>query len=87
VKGTLGFGILYNRSKDLRLCGYTALDWVSFIDDRKSTSRYVFFLGMGAVTWTSKKTTCSIPFIDKSKISRVVKGACEVVFRRMLSYM
>ena len=26
VKGTLDFGILYSRSKDLRLCGYTNSD-------------------------------------------------------------
>jgi hypothetical protein len=26
VKGTLDFGILYNRSKDPRLCGYTDSD-------------------------------------------------------------
>jgi hypothetical protein len=55
VKGTLDFGILYNRSKDPRLCGYTDSDWAGFVDDRKSTSRYVFNLGTGVVTWTSKK--------------------------------
>jgi hypothetical protein len=55
VKGTLDFGILYNRSKDPRLCGYTDSDWAGCVDDRKSTSGYVFSLGMGAVTWTSKK--------------------------------
>jgi hypothetical protein len=55
VKGTPDFDILYNRSKDPRLCGYIVSDWAGFVDDRKSTSRYVFSLGMGAVTWTNKK--------------------------------
>jgi hypothetical protein len=41
VKGTLDFGILHSKSKDPRLCRYT--------------DSYLFGLGMGAVTWTSKK--------------------------------
>ena len=55
VKGTLDFNILYSRRKDLRLSGYTDSYWEDSIDDRKSTSGYVFSLGTGAVTWTSKK--------------------------------
>ena len=38
VKGTLDFGILYSRSKDPRLSGYTDSNWVGSINDRKSTS-------------------------------------------------
>jgi hypothetical protein len=73
VKGTLDFGILYSRSKDPRLCGYTDSDWADSVDDRKSTSGYVFNLGTGAVTWTSKKTACSRPFIDRSRVSRSIE--------------
>ena len=55
MKGTLGFDILYNKSKDPRLCGYKDSDWVGYVDDKKSTSRYVFSLGIGVVTWISEK--------------------------------
>ena len=30
-------------------------DWAGSVDDRKSTSRYVFHLGSGAISWASKK--------------------------------
>ena len=53
AKGTLDFGILYIRSKDSRLSGYTVSDWVGFTDDRKSTYGFVFSLGIGAITWTN----------------------------------
>ena len=43
------------KSSNLRLIGFTDLDWAGFVDDKKSTSGYVFSLGSGAVTWTSKK--------------------------------
>lgn len=55
VKGTLVFGILYNKSKESRLCGYIDSDWANCVDNRKSTFGYVFSVGMGAVTRTSKK--------------------------------
>jgi hypothetical protein len=40
------------------------------VDDRKSTSGYVFSLGMGAVTWTSKKQHAVALSSTEAKISR-----------------
>lgn len=67
VKGTPDFGILYVRSKDPRLIGFTNLDWVGSVDDKKSTFGYVFSLGTGAITWTTKKQQV---VLDRSIISR-----------------
>ncbi|XP_059070582.1 uncharacterized mitochondrial protein AtMg00810-like [Cryptomeria japonica] len=55
VKSTSDFGILYGRSKGPRLIGFTDQNWAGFVDERKSTSGYVFNLGTGAITWTNKK--------------------------------
>ena len=55
VRGTSDYGLLYTRSSDPILSGYTDSDWVDSVDDRKSIVGYVFSLGSGAVTWTSKK--------------------------------
>ncbi|XP_057823429.1 secreted RxLR effector protein 161-like [Cryptomeria japonica] len=55
VKGTSDYGLFYTKSHDPTLSGYTDLDWASSVDDRKSTSGYVFSLGSCAVIWTSKK--------------------------------
>jgi hypothetical protein len=88
VKGTLDFGILYNRSKYLRLCGYTDSDWVGSVDDRKSTSRYVFSFGTGVVTSTSKKQHTIALSLIEAEYRGALKGACEAVWlRRMLSDM
>ena len=72
MKGTLDFGIFYNRSKDPSLCGYKDLDWEGSLDNRKSTSGYVVSLGIGAVTWTSKKhhAQAGSPFFNEIKILR-----------------
>ena len=34
---------------------YIDSDWSSDVDDRKSTSGFVFFLGSGPITWSCKK--------------------------------
>ncbi|XP_047308717.1 secreted RxLR effector protein 161-like [Impatiens glandulifera] len=38
-----------------RLVGYSDSDWCGDVNDRKSTSGYVFLLGNTAFTWLSKK--------------------------------
>lgn len=37
------------------LQGYTDADWQGDLDDRKSTSGYLFTLAGGAISWSSKK--------------------------------
>ena len=37
------------------MVGFTDLDWVDDPDDRKSTTSYVFSLGLGPVTWACNK--------------------------------
>ncbi|XP_057858983.1 secreted RxLR effector protein 161-like [Cryptomeria japonica] len=77
VKGTSDFGLLYSKSHDPRLIGYTNSDWAGSVDDRKSTSGYVFSLGSGAVTWTSKKQQAMALSSTKAKYRGTVKTACE----------
>jgi hypothetical protein len=38
-----------------RLHGYVDADWASDVNDRKSTSGFVFMLAGGAISWSSKK--------------------------------
>jgi hypothetical protein len=45
----------YRRSDSLHIVGYSDSDYAG--DDRKSTSRYVFTLTGGAISWKSSKQT------------------------------
>ncbi|CAI0432185.1 unnamed protein product [Linum tenue] len=56
LKGTAVYGIWYKRfEEEDQLLGYTDSDYAGDLDDRKSTSGYVFFLAGGAISWSSKK--------------------------------
>jgi hypothetical protein len=55
VRGTFQFEIHYSSGGTPLLVGFTDSDWVGDLDDRKSTTGYVFILGLGPVTWAYKK--------------------------------
>ena len=55
IKGTIDFGLLYSSSNNSKLIGYSDSDWARYIDDHKSTTGFVFFMGDTAFTWSSKK--------------------------------
>ena len=46
------------QGKDLLLRGYTDADWAGDVDERKSTSGFIFLLGNSAISWSNKKQTC-----------------------------
>ena len=50
IVGTKNFGIFYAPSDDYKLIGYTNSDWAGCSDDKRSTSRYIFHLGSGAIS-------------------------------------
>lgn len=72
VKGTESLGLFYSKTEEFKLLGYTDSDWCGDIDDRKSTSGYVFFMGDTAFTWLSKKqpivtlSTCEAEYVAAS---------------------
>jgi hypothetical protein len=53
--GTIGYGLVYMYPKYFRMIGYTDLDWVGCIDDKKSTSGYSFSMISTIVSWSIKK--------------------------------
>ncbi|KAL4313405.1 hypothetical protein GQ457_01G015130 [Hibiscus cannabinus] len=72
IQGTVSLGLFYSKTEDYKLVGYSDSDWCRDIDDRKSTSGYVFFMGDTAFTWLSKKqpivtlSTCEAEYVAAS---------------------
>ncbi|XP_050884631.1 uncharacterized mitochondrial protein AtMg00810-like [Lathyrus oleraceus] len=88
IQGTVSLGMFYSNSDKYKLVGYFDSDWCGDIDDRKSTSRYVFFMGNTAFTWLSKKhpivtlSTCEAEYVAASWC------VCHAIWlRRLMSKM
>jgi len=83
-QGTVSLGLFYSKAEDYKLVGYSDSDWCGDIDDRKSTSGHVFFIGNTTFSWLSKKqpivtlSTCEAEYVATSWC------VCHVIWLRNL---
>jgi hypothetical protein len=58
LQGTKGLMLTYKKSNaPLEIVGYSNSDFAGCLDTKKSTSRYIFTLANGAISWKSFKQT------------------------------
>jgi len=55
LSATIDYGVWYLKYSNLSLDGYSNVDWVSNVVDRKNTNGGGFYTGGNLVTWMSKK--------------------------------
>nr|XP_033508643.1 secreted RxLR effector protein 161-like [Nicotiana tomentosiformis] len=79
LKGTADYSLCYSRN-DLYLRGYTDVDWAGNRNDRKSTSGYAFLLSGGAISWKSKKQTCTTLLTMEAEFVACASAVQEVVW-------
>ncbi|XP_070015772.1 secreted RxLR effector protein 161-like [Nicotiana sylvestris] len=84
LKGTIDFGLFYSSSSDFSLMGVCDSDYAGDIDDRKSTTGFVFFLRDSVISWSSKKqsivtlSTCEAEYIAATSCT------CHAIWLRRL---
>ncbi|XP_074314354.1 secreted RxLR effector protein 161-like [Silene latifolia] len=84
VAGTTEYGIFYSKVSDFKLVGYTDSDWAGCLDDRKSTSGYVFTLGSGAISWSSKKQETVALSSSEAEYAAISSATCQAIWLRRL---
>ena len=57
LQGTKDYLLMYRQTDILDLVGYSDTDFVGFVDSRKSTSRCIFIMADGVISWRSVKQT------------------------------
>ena len=82
LKGTVNFDILYSRKFSI---GYSDADWAGNLDDRQSTSGYLFKISGGAISWRGKKQQCVILSTAEAEYLALANAAQEAVWLRRLS--
>ena len=84
VSGTMDFGILYKSATPIRHEGYIDADWVGYRADRRSTSGFVFSLGSGAISWSSKKQPIVALSSTEAEYKSAAIAACEVIWLKRI---
>ena len=84
LKGTLNFGILFNKSCDTTLVGYTDSDWAGDKSSRKSVSGAVWEFGGAIVSWKCKQQSTVATSPMQAELIALTEGAKEGMYLRKL---
>lgn len=81
IKGTTELGVFYKRGEgNARLLAYTDSDYVGDLDDRRSTSGFVFMMASGAISWASKKQPVVALSTTEAEYIAAASCACQSVW-------
>ena len=84
LAGTTNFGLLFTRNESTECTGYSDADWAGDIDDRKSTSGYLYLMSGGPVSWGSKKQSCIALSTAEAEYMSLTSVAQEVIWQNCL---
>ncbi|XP_074353023.1 secreted RxLR effector protein 161-like [Apium graveolens] len=85
LKGTVDYGLIYIGFPSV-IEGHSDASWISNKEDHSSTSGWVFLLGGGAISWTSKKQSCITDSTMKSEFMTLSAAGKEAEWLRNLIY-
>ncbi|GKV36956.1 hypothetical protein SLEP1_g45038 [Rubroshorea leprosula] len=77
--GTIDFGLFYKKGDQIDLAGFTDSDYAGDLDDKKSTSGFVFMLGSGAISWSSKNQPIVTLSTTEAEYVAATSCACQAI--------
>ncbi|XP_076923126.1 secreted RxLR effector protein 161-like [Bidens hawaiensis] len=90
LAGTNNHGQWFKRAEKnkqvVTLKGNTHSDWAGCLDDKKSVSTQVFFLGSAVITWSSKKQhAVALSSIEAEYVAAAITSCQAIWIRRVLA--
>jgi hypothetical protein len=82
IQGTKDFGLLYKKTKNFVLGGFSDADFAGSIDDRASTSGYLMNMGSTTVSWSCKKQATVATSTAEAEYISAWEATCEIVWLR-----
>eukprot|EP00253_Pinus_taeda_P010047 PITA_10047 len=87
LRGTITHGLRYT-ARDLRLHGYTNVEWAGSVVDQKSTFGCYFSLGSASISWMSRKqNSMALSTIEVEYIAASMASYEVVWLRKLFSEM
>ncbi|XP_048127806.1 secreted RxLR effector protein 161-like [Rhodamnia argentea] len=84
LQGTKSFGLFHKEGAMPDLFGFTDSDYAGDVDDIKSTFGYVFMLGSGAVSWSSKKQSIVTLSTTEAEFVAATSCDCQAIWLRKI---
>jgi hypothetical protein len=84
LKGTLTLGILFTKSREPTLVGYTDSDWAGEKSSRKSVSGAVWEFGGTVISWKCKQQSTVATSPMQAELIALTEGAREGMYLRKL---
>jgi len=84
IRSTIKYGLKYTQEDDIRLCGYTDVDWAGNSVDRKSTSRYCFSVGSGMVSSCRRKQKSVALSSAEAEYMAARTAMCEAIWLKKM---
>ncbi|KAA0038926.1 integrase [Cucumis melo var. makuwa] len=84
ILGTINFGIYYKKVSESVMFGFCDSDWGGNVDDHKSTSGYVFSMGSGVFSWTSKKQSVVALSTTEAEYISLAAAGCQALWLRWM---
>ena len=84
IAGTINLGLQFTRGGSIDCTGFADADWAGDIDDRKSTSGYLFKVGGGPVSWRSRKQNCVALSTAEAEYMSLTLAAQEAIWLNRL---
>jgi hypothetical protein len=84
LQGTLQFKLHLKGLSPQDLVGYYDADWAGDLEDRKSTTRFVFMMGGGAISWSNKRQPIITLSMTKAKYMVSMQATKEAIWMTKL---
>ncbi|XP_059222004.1 uncharacterized protein LOC131996385 [Stomoxys calcitrans] len=84
LKGTATVGLEYKFDVESSVVGYCDADWAGNIDDRQSTTGYIFMCQSAAISWSTKKQKTVAPSSTEAEFMSLTAAIQESVWLKRL---
>ncbi|RVX08120.1 Copia protein [Vitis vinifera] len=82
LEGTKDLMLTYQRTSLLDVVGFCDADFAGCIDDKKSTTGYIFMMAGGAVSWKSVKQTLTASSTMEAEYVACYEACCHAMWMR-----
>ena len=80
LKGNKNLMLTYWRTDTLKVVGFSDFDYAGCLDDKKSTSGYIFMMTEEAISWKSVKQTLTISSTMEEEYVTCYEATCHAIW-------